>query len=284
MTESIYVGDVTKHYGGAVTTGDAGTGTAGTGADDSGDGLAVLEDVSFQVEAGEFVVIVGPSGCGKTTLLKTIAGLVDPSSGDVHVGGRPVVGPSREVAMVFQDFVLLPWKTVLENVALGLKVQEGMARGPRRTRAREWVRRVGLEGFEDHYPSALSGGMQQRVGLARALAVDPDILLMDEPFGSIDAQTRQALQADLLELWAEEQKTVVFVTHDVDEAIFLADRVLVLSSKPATVVGEYTVDIDRPRWDRRLEVEGCDAFERAKQAIYETIGVTGGGRTGTPTR
>ncbi|WP_411965681.1 ABC transporter ATP-binding protein [Haloferax sp. YSMS24] len=256
MAPRITVENVSKRYGNGVG------------------GVRVLEDISFEVEDGEFLVLVGPSGCGKTTLLKALAGLVEPSSGFVGVDGAPVDGPSDDVAMVFQDFLLLPWMTVLENVAMGLKVQEGMAAGPRREVAREWIDRIGLGGFENHYPSTLSGGMKQRVGLARALAVRPDVLLLDEPFGSVDAQTKHELQAELMELWNDEQKTVVFVTHDIDEAAFLADRVLVLSSSPATVVGEVEVDIDRPRWNRRLEVEGSDAFARTKQYVYDTIGLT----------
>jgi NitT/TauT family transport system ATP-binding protein len=256
MTNSISVEGVSKHYG------------------DDGDRLCVFDDLTFTVEQGEFVVVVGPSGCGKTTLLKMVAGIVDPSAGTIRVDGEPVTGPSADLAMVFQDFVLLPWNTVLENVAVGLKIQEQLPKADRQAIAREWLEKVGLAEYADSYPSELSGGMQQRVGLARALAVDPGTLLMDEPFGSLDAQTKHELQTHLLELWSTEQKTILFVTHDIDEAIYLADRILVLSAKPATVVGETTVDIDRPRWTRRLEVEGSDEFGRVKQYVYDELGLT----------
>ncbi|MFB6081306.1 MAG: ABC transporter ATP-binding protein [Halanaeroarchaeum sp.] len=238
-----------------------------------GGGIQVFEDLSFSVADHEFVVVVGPSGCGKTTLLKLLAGLIEPDTGSVIVDGEPVDGPSPQVAMVFQNFVLLPWLTVLENVALGLKVQEGIPTEDRRRRAREWIEKVGLGGYEDAQPSELSGGMQQRVGLARALAVDPDVLLMDEPFGALDAQTRDSLQSELLELWATERKTIVFVTHDIDEAIYLADRILVLSPKPARVVDEMTVDIPRPRWGRRLDIESGEAFQRLKARLREDLGL-----------
>ncbi|MFB6069573.1 MAG: ABC transporter ATP-binding protein [Halanaeroarchaeum sp.] len=238
-----------------------------------GDGIQVFEDISFSVAEHEFVVVLGPSGCGKTTLLKILAGIVDQTSGSVYVDGEEITEPSPEVAMVFQNFVLLPWKSVLENVALGLKVQEDLDREAREERAREWVRKVGLGGYEDAAPAELSGGMQQRVGLARALAVDPKILLMDEPFGALDAQTRDRLQTELLELWANERKTILFVTHDIDEAIYLADRILVLSNKPATVVDEVSVDIERPRWGRRLAIEASDEFQRIKGRLRNDLGL-----------
>lgn len=241
---------------------------------DAEGGVSVFENLSFSVADEEFVVIVGPSGCGKTTLLEMIAGITSPSAGTITVESTPIDRPSPEVAMVFQNFVLLPWMTVLENVAMGLKVQEGMAKEPREEIAREWIEKVGLAGYEDSQPSELSGGMQQRVGLARALAVDPQILLMDEPFGALDAQTRDGLQSELLELWSTEQKTVLFVTHDIEEAIYLADRILVLSEKPATIVDEMTVDIDRPRWGRRLEIESSEEFERVKARLREDLGLS----------
>ncbi|MFW5918790.1 MAG: ABC transporter ATP-binding protein [Halanaeroarchaeum sp.] len=237
------------------------------------DAVSVFENLSFAVAESEFVVILGPSGCGKTTLLEMVAGIATPSSGSITVEGSPIDEPSPEVAMVFQNFVLLPWKTVLENVAMGLKVQEGMDREPRERIAREWIEKVGLAGNEDSKPKELSGGMRQRVGLARALAVDPKILLMDEPFGALDAQTRDGLQSELLELWSNERKTVLFVTHDIEEAIFLADRILVMSEKPATIVDEMTVDIDRPRYGRRLEIESSEAFERAKARLRSDLGL-----------
>ncbi|MFB6150764.1 MAG: ABC transporter ATP-binding protein [Haloarculaceae archaeon] len=255
MTGTISLDRVSKFYG------------------DGGDGLRVFEDLSFTVEENEFVVIVGPSGCGKTTLLKIIAGVVEASEGTVRVGDSPIDGPTADTALVFQDFQLLPWKSVLENVALGLKVQENMDKGPRREIAREWLRKVGLDDFAESQPAELSGGMKQRVGLARALAVDPRILLMDEPFGSLDAQSRDALQSELLELWADQRKTILFVTHDIDEAIYLADRILVMSTKPSTILGDVAVDIDRPRWNRRLEIEQSDEFARIKGFLREKLGL-----------
>ena len=237
------------------------------------DAVSVFENLSFAVAESEFVVILGPSGCGKTTLLEMVAGIASTSSGSITVEGTPIDDPSPEVAMVFQNFVLLPWKSVLENVAMGLKVQEGMTREPRERIAREWIDKVGLSGYEDRFPNELSGGMRQRVGLARALAVDPKILLMDEPFGALDAQTRDGLQSELLELWSNEQKTVLFVTHDIEEAIFLADRILVMSEKPATIVDEMSVDIDRPRYGRRLTIESSATFERARARLRADLGL-----------
>ncbi|MFB6132588.1 MAG: ABC transporter ATP-binding protein, partial [Halanaeroarchaeum sp.] len=212
-------------------------------------------------------------GCGKTTLLKMIAGIEEPSEGEIRIEDSPISGPNDDIAMVFQDFQLLPWKSLQANIEVALEVQEELDKQTRADRARTWLRRVGLDDFADSYPRELSGGMKQRVGLARALAVDPKILLMDEPFGSLDAQTKDRLQTELLELWADQRKTILFVTHDIDEAIFLADRVLVLSPKPASIVGEVSVDIDRPRYNRRLEVEQSDEFSRAKRYLRDCIGL-----------
>lgn len=236
------------------------------------DDLRVLDGVDLEVEAGEFLTVIGPSGCGKTTLLRLVDGLADPDAGEVLVDGDPVTGPRRDVATVFQDFRLFPWRTVRDNVALGLDVRD-VPREERDERAEEWIRRVGLEGFADAYPSELSGGMRQRVGLARALAVDPDVLLMDEPFGALDAQTRDMLQRELLRLLEGTEKTVLFVTHDVGEAVFLADRVVVLSTKPASVGRDLPVEFDRPRYDRRLEVEGSDRFEALKRDLRRELGL-----------
>jgi NitT/TauT family transport system ATP-binding protein len=208
--------------------------------------VRALEAVSLSVEPGEFVAIIGPSGCGKTTLLKIVAGLIRPDAGRVEIGGTPVTGPGPDRAMVFQDFALLPWATVLRNVTFGLEVR-GVTRTVRHAVAQRVIAKVGLTGFEHHYPHQLSGGMQQRVGLARALAVNPQILLMDEPFASVDEQTRRLLQDDLLTLWAEERKTVLLVTHSMDEAIYLADRVFVLSPRPGRLFRIIDVDLPRPR-------------------------------------
>lgn len=238
------------------------------------DSVRVLDDVSFDVAEREFVAIVGPSGCGKTTLLKSIAGVVEPDGGDIVTSAGPVNGPSEDIAMVFQDFRLLPWKTVLENVVVGADIQPDRTDGEPAAAAREWIEKVGLAGSEDAYPAELSGGMKQRVGLARALAVDPDILLMDEPFGSLDAQTRDRLQTELLRLWHTERKTILFVTHDINEAIYLADRVLVLSAKPAAITTALDVSLDRPRWDRRVDIEGSSEFKRLRTRLREELGLT----------
>jgi NitT/TauT family transport system ATP-binding protein len=205
-----------------------------------------LRDVSFGVAEGEFVCIVGPSGCGKTTLFRIIAGLEDSSGGTIRLNGEPIEGPGMDRGMVFQEYGLFPWRTVLENVGFGLE-QRDTGAAERRERATEMIELVGLEGFPDAYPSELSGGMKQRVGIARALAVDPEILLMDEPFGSVDAQTRDMLHDELLRIWQETGKTVLFVTHDVDEAVTLADRVVVLTDSPGRVHEIVDVDLERPR-------------------------------------
>jgi NitT/TauT family transport system ATP-binding protein len=208
--------------------------------------VQALRGVDFEVADGEFVCIVGPSGCGKTTLFRIIAGLEEPTAGRVLLDGDPVEGPGPDRGMVFQEYGLFPWRSVRENVAFGLEQQDASA-DERRRRTREMVDLVGLDGFEDAYPKELSGGMKQRVGIARALAVDPEILLMDEPFGSVDAQTRDMLHGELLDVWAETGKTVLFVTHDVEEAVKLADRVVVMAANPGRVRETVAIDLDRPR-------------------------------------
>lgn len=208
--------------------------------------VQALVDIHFSVRAGEFLSLIGPSGCGKTTLLKTIAGLVPADAGRVVVGDRPVTCPGRECSVVFQDFALLPWATVQKNVEFGL-LPRGISAAERAEQARRSISKVGLGGFEQAYPAQLSGGMQQRVGLARALAVSPQVLLMDEPFASIDEQTRRLLQDDLLRLWSEERKTVVLVTHNMEEAIYLSDRVVVLNPRPGRVHQILDIPLPRPR-------------------------------------
>ncbi|MDR7448962.1 MAG: ABC transporter ATP-binding protein [Armatimonadota bacterium] len=214
----------------------------------TGEVLVALDDVSLTVEAGAFVSLIGPSGCGKTTLLKIIDGLVSYDAGTVRVQGAPVRGPGPDRAVVFQSFALLPWLTVRENVAFGLRLQ-GAPEEVVRERCARFIAMVGLRGFEEYYPRQLSGGMQQRVGLARALAVDPAILLMDEPFGSLDAQTRHLLQLDLERIRAAVRKTVLFVTHAMDEAVFLSDRVVILTPRPGRVREIVRIDLPRPRTD-----------------------------------
>jgi NitT/TauT family transport system ATP-binding protein len=209
--------------------------------------------VSLTVQEGEFVSLVGPSGCGKTTLLNMIAGFIAPSRGEILLDGRSVKGPGPDRGVVFQAFALFPWKTVLDNVAFGPKMR-GVPRAERERIAREYVALVGLTGTEGRYPAELSGGMQQRVGVARALANRPDVLLMDEPFASVDAQTRMTLQEELTRIWQDRRPTIVFVTHDVEEAVFLANRVVVLSRAPGRVVAELPVELPRPRaWANLVE-------------------------------
>jgi len=208
--------------------------------------MAVLDEITLAAATGEFVALVGPSGCGKTTLLHILDGLLPPTRGRVLVEGRPVTSPGRERAIVFQDAALLPWRSTLGNVAYGLECLK-VPRPEARAAARTWLDAVGLGGFEHHYPHELSGGMQQRANLARALAVDPAILLMDEPFVSLDAQTREAMQTELLELWTRTRKTVLFVTHLISEAIYLADRIVVLTTRPARVQQTIAVELPRPR-------------------------------------
>lgn len=207
-------------------------------------GVRALENVSFDVPKGELTSIIGPSGCGKTTTLKIIAGLVEPTSGEVVVDGRPVTGPGPERAFVFQDFALMPWATVLRNVAFGLELR-GVGKREREAVAREYIARMNLTGFEDAYPHQLSGGMRQRVGLARAMAVDADILLMDEPFASVDEQIRRKFQEDLLTLLADERKSVVFVTHSIEEAVYVSDQVVILTRGPAHVSNVVRPGLDR---------------------------------------
>ena len=229
--------------------------------------VRALQDVEFEVRDGEFVCIVGPSGCGKTTLFRIIGGIDRATGGDVLLSGEPVTGPTPDLGIVFQEYHLFPWRTVRENVAFGLE-QTGTEAERRRERVDEMLRLVGLEGSGDSYPSRLSGGMKQRVAIARALAVDPELLLMDEPFGSVDAQTRNMLHEELLDIWAETGKTVLFVTHDVEEAVKLADRIIVMSSGPGSVSEIVDVDLDRPR--DRTDVAFGEYQERALSLIRDS--------------
>jgi NitT/TauT family transport system ATP-binding protein len=208
--------------------------------------VVAFRNVALEVRSNEVLCIVGPSGCGKTTLLRCIGGLLPPSSGRVLIDGASVDSPRPGVAIVFQHFGLLPWKTVADNVAFGLKIA-GAPRAQLSERVAHYVRLVGLSGFENQYPYQLSGGMQQRVGLARALAIDPEILLMDEPFASVDAQTREVLQEELLRLHDSERKTMLFITHSIDEALVLGDRVAVMATKPGRVKEVLDVSFSRPR-------------------------------------
>jgi len=210
------------------------------------DALPVFRGINIDVGEREVLAIIGPSGCGKTTLLRCIDGLIPLSEGEIRVEGEPVTAPREGVAMVFQHFGLFPWKTVFDNVAYGLKLA-GASRAELKDRVPKFINRVGLTGFEDYYPYQISGGMQQRCGLARALSVEPHVLLMDEPFGAVDAQTREILQFELLRIWEDRPTTMVFVTHSIEEAVLLGDRVVVLKGRPSSVHEIVTVDLPRPR-------------------------------------
>jgi NitT/TauT family transport system ATP-binding protein len=232
----------------------------------AGTRVTALRDVSLHIPEGEFVAVVGPSGCGKTTILNMVAGFLAPSSGEIRVGGRPVKGPGPDRGVVFQSFALFPWKTVIDNVGFGPKMR-GVPKPERDRIAREYLALAGLSHAAEQYPNELSGGMQQRVGVVRALANDPDILLMDEPFASVDAQTRMTLQDELARIWSEKRHTVLFITHDVSEAVFLADRVVVLSK--GYVLKDVAIDLPRPRsWDR---LEDDATFKRLSAEVMALV-------------
>jgi NitT/TauT family transport system ATP-binding protein len=212
----------------------------------AGAGVTALDPLDLDVEEGEFVCLLGPSGCGKSTLLRMIAGLVTPSAGALFMDGARIAGPAPARGLVFQEYALFPWLTVLANVMYG-PIVRGLGRATAERLAREQIARVGLTGFEDHFPAQLSGGMKQRVGIARVWANNPDVMLMDEPFGALDSITRNVLQRDLLRLWLEERKTILFVTHSVEEAIYLADRVIVMSARPGRISATVPIAEARPR-------------------------------------
>jgi NitT/TauT family transport system ATP-binding protein len=231
--------------------------------------VRALTPVSLDVGDNDFITILGPSGCGKSTLLRIVAGLDRPSEGRVLLDDRPVVGPGADRGMVFQSYTLFPWLTIEDNVAFGLR-EKGLARDKRREIARQWCRRIGLEGFERHYPKQLSGGMQQRTAIARALANDPKIMLLDEPFGALDNQTRALMQEMLLGIWERDKKTVLFVTHDIEEAIFLASRVVVMSARPGRIKAEVKIDLPHPR---HYTIKTSPAFSNLKAQLTEEIRV-----------
>jgi len=228
--------------------------------------VRALDTVDFEVRDGELVCIVGPSGCGKTTLFRIIGGLDSPTAGEVTLSGSPVTGPTPDLGIVFQEYHLFPWRTVRGNVAFGLE-QLALDGDARERRISEMLRLVGLEGTADSYPSQLSGGMKQRVAIARSLAVDPEFLLMDEPFGSVDAQTRSMLHEELLDVWHETGKTILFVTHDVEEAVTLADRIVVMTPGPGRV--REIVDVDLPRPRSRTDGAFVEYRERVRSLIRE---------------
>ena len=208
--------------------------------------MVAVDKFNLEVRNGEFICILGPSGCGKTTILRLVAGLEASTSGSMKIGGKEIKGPGSDRGMVFQEFGLFPWRTVRKNVEFGLEIHK-LPENERTAISQKFIDLVGLTGFENSHPNALSGGMKQRVGIARALANDPAVLLMDEPFGALDAQTRNQMQTELLRIWKETKKTVLFVTHSVDEAVFLADRIVVMTARPGTIRDIWAVDLPRPR-------------------------------------
>jgi len=229
--------------------------------------VVALDKTSFEVQEGEFVTILGPSGCGKSTILRIIAGLTDTSSGQALLDGKEISSPGRDRGMVFQSYTLFPWLTVQENIEFGLELK-GTPKKEMAEIALHYLDLIGLKGFENHYPKNLSGGMKQRVAIARALANDPEILLMDEPFGALDAQTRSIMQEILLNAWQESKKTILFVTHDVEEAIFLGDTVYVMTSRPGRLKKKIRVPLERPRV---FEMKNSPTFLEIKQELLGLI-------------
>jgi NitT/TauT family transport system ATP-binding protein len=230
--------------------------------------VAALGSVSLTVGEGEFVALLGPSGCGKSSLLRIVADLLRPTAGTVEIYSSSENGNDRpKTALVFQEYALFPWRTVLENVVFSLEMR-GMPGEERAARARKVLGRVGLQGFAGAYPHQLSGGMRQRVGIARALAAEPEVLLMDEPFGALDAQTRTVLQEELLRVWESERKTVLYVTHSIDEAVYMSDRVVLLSARPGRIKAEYTVELPRPR---KMEMRGWNSYTKLSLDIWAAL-------------
>jgi NitT/TauT family transport system ATP-binding protein len=254
VRDAIAVRDLSKSYGGGAAP------------------IAALRDISFSVADGEFLSIVGPSGCGKSTLLKILAGLMPASGGEALLNGSPIKGPRRDIGMVFQSPVLFPWRSVLGNALLPIDVQR-LGRDQMIARARALISLVGLSGFEDRYPWELSGGMQQRVALVRALVHDPALLLMDEPFGALDALTRESMNVELQRIWLDRRKTVVFVTHSTSEAVFLADRVMVMTARPGRIGDMLKIDLPRPR---TLDIMTTEAFGAYVRRIRGGLNAGGG--------
>ncbi len=237
---------------------------------DPGQRYTAVQGITLTVGAGEFVSVVGPTGCGKSTLLNVAAGLLQPSTGSVHVFGQPLAGINTRAGYMFQAESLMPWRTALANVMAGLEFRGELSMNDARAQADEWLRRVGLGGFGDRYPHQLSGGMRKRTSLAQTLALDPDIILMDEPFSALDIQTRQLMENEVLELWARKKKAVLFITHDLDEAIAMSDRVVIMSAGPAArLIGEFSIDIARPR--DVAEVKTTPRFVALHAAIWAQL-------------
>lgn len=245
-TAKVVVDDVTKQFG----------------------DVTALKDVDLTLNDHEFVSIVGASGCGKSTLLSIIAGLEAPTSGSASLDGQEITGPGRDRGVVFQQATLLPWLSAKDNIMFALEGEKGMSKQDRDERARDVLTQVGLTGFENHYPAQLSGGMQQRVALARSLAYGPAVLLMDEPFGALDALTRRTMQELLVEVWEKNRITVMLITHDIEEAVFLSDRVIAMTARPGTVAAEFAIDIPRPR---HADILGSPEFHHYYSQILELI-------------
>ena len=245
----------------------------------SRDGAVVaLQDVSLEVGDSEFVSILGPSGCGKSTLLRILDGLAKADSGEVLMDGKPVERPTQERGFVFQSFNLFPWRTVRGNIEFGMEIKR-VPKDERHATAQRLIELVGLAGFERKYPHELSGGMQQRVGIARALAIDPAVLLMDEPFGGLDAQTREDMQDELLRIWAAQRKTVLFVTHSIEEAIYLSDRVVIMTPRPGRVLAEVAIPFERPRTETHRTLSDFGAL---RLDIHARLKAAGAAKTGAP--
>ncbi len=232
-----------------------------------GENLTAIDDISIEVGAGEFLVLVGPSGSGKSTLLDLLGGLSKPSSGQILLDGAPITGPGLDRGVVFQQYALLPWRTARANIQFGLEAK-GIARKERKAIAEHYLELVGLAGFGDRYPHELSGGMKQRVAIARSLAFDPEVLLMDEPFAALDAQTRESLQDELLRIWRTTGKTILFITHGIDEAVYLGQRVAVLTSRPGRVKAVIDIDIDR---DEGIDVRSSEQFRAYRHRIWTEL-------------
>ncbi|WPP47041.1 ABC transporter ATP-binding protein [Pseudomonas sp. AN-1] len=229
--------------------------------------VVALQDFDLEIREGEFLSVLGPSGCGKSTFLSILAGLADKSGGSIHIDGRPLQGINANQGVVFQGYALFPWRTVLENIEVGLEIR-GVGKAERRERAREYLELVGLHGFGARYPHEISGGMKQRVAIARSLVYEPDVLLMDEPFAALDAQTREILQGELLRIWDQRKKTIVFITHSLDEAIFLSDRIAVMTHRPGRVKEIIEVPLARPRL---AEVRNSEEFVHLRQRAWEVL-------------
>jgi NitT/TauT family transport system ATP-binding protein len=227
-----------------------------------------IEDLTFEVDGGEFASVVGPSGCGKSTLLYLIAGFLDVTSGTISVDGNPIQGPGTDRGVVFQNYALFPWRTVFENVTYGLE-EDGVPKEERQSIAQQYIDMVDLSGFEEKYPKELSGGMKQRVALARTLAYEPKILLMDEPFGALDQPLRESLQDQLLDIWGDLEKTVVFITHDVEEAVYLSERVMIMTRHPGTKKTVSEINLDRS--GSREEIVTSDAFADYKNTVWKSL-------------